>query len=150
MDLKFVDENHVYLDGKRLHKKRGRLVDFDRHIYYNDKYIVKIDLSGNKQSLIEWKKWNEFYEPHKIFFVPVISFGEINNSDYVIMEIKKFKKNPKPLRHKQMKDFLEVLEFYEIRWDTDIDERTGHMQGCGITTSNQILCYDYGRLVKHF
>lgn len=150
MRLEFVDANHVYLNGERLHKKRGRFVDFDRLILYDNKHIVKIDMSGNNQSLIEWKKWNEFCDNHKKFFVPIIQFGNIGKFDYVIMERKRFKQKPKPMRHPEVKNFLEVLEFYELRWDADIDETCGTMTNCGITTNNKILCYDYGRPVKHF
>lgn len=152
MDLKFVDENHVYLDGEKLHKKRGREIDFARFIYYNDKYFVKIDFSSGRQCFTEWKKWNEFYDNHKKFFTPAICFGNIETLDgeYIITERKRFKKKPNPLKHKETKEFLEVLEFYDLRWDADIGEHDGCMVNCGITTSNQIMCYDYGRLAQHY
>lgn len=147
MKLKFVDKKHVYLDGERLSRKRGQYVDFARDIYYNDKYMVKIDFS-NDQCLVEWNKWNSFCDNHRRFFVPILSFGKIRNGEYVVMEKKKFKKSPNPLKHKDVVDFLEILEFYDLRWDTDIDMYDGTMINCGITTDNKIVCYDYGRMMR--
>jgi hypothetical protein len=148
MDLRYISKSKVYLNGERLTKKRGQVTgDFTRDIYYNNEFIVKIDFGDGKQSLIEYKKWNEFLEHHKKFFVPVLEFGKIKNTEYVIMEKKKFRKHPNPKKHKDKDKFLEILEYYDLRWDADIyPDNT--MYGCGITTDNKILCYDYGRLKK--
>jgi len=150
MDLKFVNKSHVYLDGERLHRKRGqRCGDFTRDVYYNDKYIIKIDFSNEQQSLMEYRKWKSFLPHHRKYFVPVLFFGKINEyADYVIMEKKKFKKHPKPSTHKEKEKFIEVLDFYDLYHDIVIYERDNVMVNCGITTNNEILCYDYGRIPK--
>lgn len=107
MYLRYISKSKVYLDGKRLIRKRGQVsADFTRDIYYNDQVIVKIDCGHNSQSFVEYKKWNEFAEHHKKFFAPILEYGKLKDSDYVIMEKKKFKKNPKPHRHKDTERFL--------------------------------------------
>lgn len=150
MDLKFVDKRHVYLNGERLRRMRGQKSgDFTRDIYHNDKYIVKIDFNNENQSSIEYKKWNSFLPHHKKYFVPILFFGRINGfADYVIMEKKKFKKNPNPSKHKEKENFIEVLKFYDLYHDISIYEKDKIMLNCGITTDNKIMCYDYGRVPK--
>ena len=136
------------MDGERMIKMRGQVSgDFTRTVFYNKQYIVKVDFGKRNQSFLEWEMWNKFLPNHKKYFVPTIELGKIgNNAFYSIMKRENFLKRPKPSRHKDILNFIDVLDYYNLGWsgEVEVDIEKEEMYNCGITRDGRVLCYDYG------
>jgi len=136
LKIEWVDKFHIKLNGEL--KEQTPLSTW-RSVYLTRTHVIKIDIDESEQCTDEIDLFEKVKgTPDEKYFAPILEYGEINNTHYIIQKRLRLKRNKK--HTKELENQLDYLENKFGLWDLHDDNFT--LQG------NQVLVFDYGSYIQ--